>query len=67
MKTLKKKDKGKQEYKQVFDAVADHMVKNQGWEYCPKSEWKEKVRDVKSVKAKKSVKRRTRKKVKDKK
>ena len=55
MKTLKKKNKGKQEYKRVFDIVADHMVKNQGWAYCPKGEWKDKVRDVKSVETKKKV------------
>ena len=45
MKTLKKKNKGKQEYKRVFDIVADNMVKNQGWAFCPKGEWKEKVGD----------------------
>ena len=60
MKTLKKKNKGKQEYKRVFDIVADNMVKNQGWAYCPKGEWKEKVRDaqepVKKVSKKKSKK-----------
>ena len=51
MKTLKKKNKGKQEYKRVFDTVADHMVKNQGWAYCPKGEWKEKVRDIENPKS----------------
>jgi hypothetical protein len=49
MKTLKK---GK-EYKRVFDIVAENMVKNQGWKYCPKQEWREKVRDVKVEKPKK--------------
>jgi len=57
MKTLKKKNKGKQEYKRVFDIVADNMVKNQGWAYCPKGEWKEKVRDTKPVESKKKVKK----------
>ena len=53
MKTLKK---GK-EYKRVFDIVADHMVKKQGWAYCPKGEWKEKVRDAKPVETKKKLKK----------
>jgi|AP03_1055505.scaffolds.fasta_scaffold1090266_1 hypothetical protein len=57
MKTLKKKNKGKQEYKRVFDIVADNMVKNQGWSYCPKSEWREKVRDAKPVETKKNIKK----------
>jgi len=53
MKTVKK---GK-EYKRVFDIVADHMVKNQGWAFCPKSEWREKVRDAEPVETKKKVKK----------
>ena len=55
MKTLKK---GK-EYKRVFDVVAESMVKNQGWEYCPKHEWKEKVRDAKPKKAEKKKSKKT--------
>ena len=57
MKTIKKKNKGEQEYNRVFDIVAENMVKNQGWEYCPKTEWKEKVRDVKPVETKKKLKK----------
>ena len=57
MKTLKKKNKGEQEYKRVFDIVADNMVKNQGWAYCPKSEWREKVRDAKPIESKKKLKK----------
>ena len=57
MKTLKRKNKGKQEYKRVFDIVADNMVKNQGWTYCPKSEWREKVRDAKPVETEKKLKK----------
>ena len=53
MKTVKK---GK-ERKRVFDIVAENMVKNQGWEYCPKSEWREKVRDAKPIESKKKLKK----------
>lgn len=34
------------EIKRVQDDVAETMVA-EGWAYCPKSEWKEKVRDKK--------------------
>lgn len=33
--------------KRVQDAIAATLVNKRGWEYCPKSEWKEKVRDTK--------------------
>tara|TARA_Y100000310_G_scaffold208116_1_gene208626 strand:- start:846 stop:1040 length:195 start_codon:yes stop_codon:yes gene_type:complete len=54
MKTIKKKGK---EPQRVFDIVAENMVKNQGWSYCPKSEWREKVRDAKPVETKKNIKK----------
>jgi hypothetical protein len=41
MKTIKKKKL----IRRVFDDVAKIMVKEQGWEYCPNSVWKEKVRE----------------------
>lgn len=40
MKTVKKAN----EYKRVTDDVAKNMVKKDGWIYCKKMEWKEKVR-----------------------
>ena len=42
MKTVKKAKK----IERVTDLKAQNMVKN-GWQYCPKSEWKNKVRDKK--------------------
>ena len=40
MKTVKKDE----DVHRVSNEVAEKMVKEQGWGYCPKSEWK-KVRD----------------------
>jgi hypothetical protein len=40
MKTIKKR----KEIKRVSDKEAKAMTKK-GWKYCPKGEWKEKVRD----------------------
>jgi hypothetical protein len=37
------------EYKRVSDEVAETMVAK-GWKYCPKEEWKMKVRDAKNSK-----------------
>ena len=34
-----------EQIKRVSDEQAFEMVANKGWAYCPKSEWKEKVRD----------------------
>lgn len=45
MKTVKQGT----EYKRVSDEKAEAMVAN-GWKYCPKEEWKLKVRDAKSQK-----------------
>ena len=50
MKTVKK---GKT-IKRVSDKDAEQQVKS-GWKYCPKQEWREKVRDVKVEKPKKKV------------
>jgi len=50
MKTVKKKNK----IERVSDKDAEARVKN-GWEYCPKHEWREKVRDTKSKKTTKKV------------
>jgi len=41
MKTLKKEGN----YVRVSDIEADEKVKS-GWAFCPKNEWKTKVRDV---------------------
>ena len=43
MKTIKKAKK----IERVTDLEAQNMVKNDGWQYCPKSEWRKKVRDKK--------------------
>jgi len=59
MKTVKKKGK---EPQRVFDIVAENLVKNQGWQYCPKSEWKTKVRDATVTKPTKAKKRNPKKK-----
>ena len=42
MKTIKKGD----DIKRVSDSEAEHKVKNQGYEYCPKNIWKTNVRNV---------------------
>jgi len=36
MKTIKKMD----QVRRVTEAVADDLIANQGWNYCPKSEYK---------------------------
>jgi hypothetical protein len=51
MKTVKKK----KQIKRASDAQAEQMVKGEGWKYCPKSEWREKVRDAEPVETKKKV------------
>jgi hypothetical protein len=44
-------------WKRVSDAEAASTVGRKGWEYCPKSEWKTKVRDYgKAPKEKKAKK-----------
>ena len=53
MKTVKKRNKLP---RRVSDAMAEEMVKQQGWKYCPKGEWREKVRDAKPVEKKVSKK-----------
>ena len=47
MKTLKKTNPKTSEidYKRTDDKTADYAVKNQGWSFCPKSEWKTNIRD----------------------
>ena len=30
----------------LSDERSEFLVRNEGWTYCPKKEWKEKVRDV---------------------
>ena len=54
MKTVKKRNKLP---RRVSDAMAEEMVKQQGWKYCPKGEWREKVRDAKPVEKKVSKKK----------
>ena len=59
MKTIKNNKK----FQRTNDADAENLVKTKGWKYCPKSEWKEKVRDVnKKEETKKSKKKRSKKK-----
>ena len=50
MKTVKKKNK----IERVSNKDAEVRVKN-GWTYCPKQEWKEKVRDAKPNKPNKKI------------
>lgn len=54
MKTLKKKNPktNEVEFRRVDDATADYSVKNQGWSFCPKSEWKTNIRDFGKEEAK---------------
>lgn len=33
------------EIRRVKDELAKKLVEENGWKYCPKSEWKENVRD----------------------
>jgi len=42
MKTVKKKNR----IERVSDKEAEARTKD-GWKYCPKQEWREKVRDMK--------------------
>ena len=45
MKTIKKKNlKGEMEYKRVNDSEGNNLTRV-GWNFCPKTEWKENVRD----------------------
>ena len=55
MKTVKKN----KEIERVSDSVAAHRIKNEGWKYCSKTEWREKVRDAKpkNVRKKKAKKK----------
>jgi len=48
MKTIRRMDlkDGLIEYKRVSDEFAEQKVQNENWEYCPKSEWKNNVRDI---------------------
>jgi hypothetical protein len=55
MKTVKRMDLIDSDmfnFKRVKDDIADKMIKNEGWEYCPKSEWKINVRDYSKEKNK---------------
>lgn len=45
MKTIKKN----KNIKRVRDEEAENLVKGEGWKYCPKSEWRTKVRDKDDV------------------
>ena len=45
MKTVKKMNlKGEMEYKRVNDSEGNNLTRV-GWNFCPKTEWKENVRD----------------------
>jgi hypothetical protein len=50
MKTVKKKNK----IERVSNKEGEVRVKN-GWQYCPKHEWREKVRDTKPKKQNKKT------------
>lgn len=52
MKTIKKTNNDIIEYSRVSDEIADEKIKNEGWKYCPKSEWKINVRDFSKQKNK---------------
>lgn len=57
MKTIKKGKK----IVRASDGVAQEMVEAKGWKYCPKSKWREKVRDAEKPterKFKKNIKKR---------
>jgi len=45
MKCVKKNET----IKRVKNDVANIAVEKDGWSFCPKSEWKSKVRDVKKI------------------
>lgn len=47
MKTVKKGRK----IERHPDKDAASLVREQGWKYCPRSEWREKVRDAEPKKA----------------
>jgi hypothetical protein len=49
MKTIKKTQNNQTEYKRLEDVHAEYAVHNQGWNFCPKSEWKLNVRDAASL------------------
>ena len=45
MKTIKKMNlKGEMEYKRVNDSEGNNLTRV-GWNFCPKTEWKENIRD----------------------
>mgnify|MGYP000949059267 CR=1 FL=1 len=45
MKTIKKMNlKGEMEYKRVNDSEGNNLTRV-GWNFCPKIEWKENIRD----------------------
>lgn len=52
MKTIKKINQDTTEYRRLSDKIADKKVKNEQWQYCPKSEWKNNVRDYSKEKDK---------------
>lgn len=49
MKTIKKNGN----YERLKDAEAREKVRVAGWAFCPKSEWKQNVRDISKTEAKK--------------
>lgn len=59
MKTLKKETKIDNkfvvDYKRVQDDTAKRMVNDEGWSFCKKTEWKQKVRDIGKTKIQKKV------------
>jgi hypothetical protein len=57
MKTIKRTNQKTKEleYKRVDDALAFNMTKFGEWNYSPKSEWKEHIRDFNKVEKNSSV------------
>ena len=52
MKTIKKTTDKNIEYSRVSDEIAEKKIRQFGWKYCPKSEWKINVRDFSKEKIK---------------
>ena len=42
-------------YQRVSDEVAEKKVNKEGWNFVPKSEWKEKIRDAEKASKKEST------------
>jgi len=52
MKTIKITVGDTTTYSRVSDKIAERNVEKDNYEYCPKSEWKQNVRDLNKIKRK---------------